>query len=114
MDNEVTPGTILAAEPAIRGFSLKAWFLTAIFVVHAAVFTSIYLRRGRHRSDLLLVGGFVLLAAFYATSGWLSLAGVESEPRYLFVVRWAGVILCGLATPPFLIRSYRMIRSYRR
>lgn len=90
---------------------MKEWLLTAIFAVHAVVFASVYFRRGRHGFDLLLVGGFVLLAAFYATSGSLSFAGIEPRPRHLSLLRWAGLILCGLATPPFLLRWYRHRRG---
>jgi hypothetical protein len=90
---------------------VKELLLTAVFVAHAAGFAWLYLRRGRHRFNLLFVGGFGLLAAFYAGSASLSLAGVESAPSYLFSFRWAGLILCGLATPPFVIDWRRRRRG---
>jgi hypothetical protein len=90
---------------------LKELLVTAVLAVHAAVFALLYFRRGRRSFDLLFVGGFFLLAAFYATSGALSFAGVEPPPRYLSLLRWAGLILCGLATPPFLVHWYRRRRG---
>jgi uncharacterized membrane protein len=90
---------------------LKELFLTAVFAVHAVVFARLYLRRGRRGFDLLFVGGFVLLTLFYASRSSLSLAGIEPEPTYLPVVRWSGLALCGLATPPFLIHWYRRRRG---
>ena len=90
---------------------MKELLLTAVFVVHAAVFASLYFRRGRRGFHLLFVGGFVLLAVFYASSGSLSLAGAQSRPAYLSLFRWAGLILCGLATPPFLIHWFRRRRG---
>ena len=90
---------------------MKELFLTAIFAVHAVVFARLYLRRGRSGFDLLFVGGFVLLTLFYASRSSLSLAGVEPEPSYLPLLRWSGLVLCGLATPPFLIRGYRRRRG---
>ena len=92
---------------------MKELLLTAVFAVHAAVFAGLYIRRGRRGFDLLFVCGFLLLAAFYASSGLLSLGSVEPAPRYLFPFRWAGLILCGLATPPFLIHWYRIRRGDR-
>jgi hypothetical protein len=90
---------------------VKELLLSAVFVVHAAVFATLYFRRGRRGFDLLFVGGFLLLAFFYASSGSLSSASVEPAPSYLFLFRWAGLILCGLATPPFLIHWYRRRRG---
>jgi O-antigen ligase len=92
---------------------VKELLLTVVFVVHAAAFASLYFRRGRRGFDLLFVGGFVLLTVFYASSGSLSLAGAEPRPAYLALFRWAGLILCGLATPPFLIHWYRRRRGDR-
>ena len=86
---------------------MKELLLTAVFVAHAAAFAWLYFRRGRRSFNLLFVGGFALLVIFYAGSASLSLAGVESEPKYFFGFRWAGLILCGLATPPFLIHWRR-------
>jgi O-antigen ligase len=85
--------------------------LTAIFVVHAVFFARLYFRRGRRAFDLLFVGGFVLLAAFYATSASLFLVGVEPLPTHLSLLRWAGLILCTLATPPFLVHWVRRRRG---
>jgi hypothetical protein len=90
---------------------VKELLLSAVLVIHAAVFARLYLRRGRRGFDLLFVGGFALLAAFYAGSGSLSVAGIEPRPEGLSVLRSAGMILCGLATPPFLIHLYRRRRG---
>jgi hypothetical protein len=90
---------------------VKELLLSAVFVVHAAAFAWLYFRRGRRSFNLLFLGGFALLAIFYAGSASLSLAGVESAPSYLFGFRWAGLILCGLATPPFLIHWLRRRRG---
>jgi hypothetical protein len=90
---------------------VKELLLSAVFVIHAAVFANLYIRHGRRGFDLLFVCGFLLLAVFYASSGLLSLGSVEPAPRYLFLFRWAGLILCGLATPPFLIHWYRRRRG---
>jgi hypothetical protein len=111
MDSEVTPGTLLESEPPRRGFSLLELLLTAVLAVHAVAFALLYFRRGRRGFDLLFVAGFVLLAAFYAISGSLLLAGVEPEARHLSLLRSAGLILCGLATPPFLVHWYRRRRG---
>ena len=86
---------------------MKELFLTAVFSAHTAAFAYLYFRRGRRRFDLLFVGGFLLLALFYACSGSLFVSGAETRPAYLSVFRWAGLILCGLATPPFLIDWHR-------
>lgn len=101
------PGTLLESEPLQEGFSLKELLLTAVLAVHALVFGWLFLSRGRRGFDLLFVGGFFLLATFYATSGSLSFVGAEPEPRYLPLLRWGGLALCGLATPPFLVHRYR-------
>jgi hypothetical protein len=90
---------------------VKELLLTAVFVAHAAAFAWLYVRRGRRSFNLLFVGGFVLLAIFYGASSSLSLAGVEWEPSCLFGFRWAGLILCGLATPLFLIHWRRRRRG---
>jgi len=86
---------------------VKELFLTAVFAAHTAAFAYLYFRRGRRRFDLLFVGGFLLLAVFYACSGSLFFGCGEPTPRYLFALRWGGLILCGLATPPFLIHWHR-------
>ena len=90
---------------------MKELLLSAVFVIHAAVFATLYIRRGRRGFYLLFVGGFLLLTVFYSSSGLLSLESVEPAPRYLSAFRWAGLILCGLATPPFLIHWYRRRRG---
>ena len=90
---------------------MKELLLSAIFVIHAAAFARLYFRRGRRRFDLLFVCGFLLLTVFYTSSGLLSLGSAEPTPRYLSVFRWAGLIFCGLATPPFLIHWYRRRRG---
>jgi O-antigen ligase len=116
MDSQVTVGTILP-NPGSRTRHqrdlVKELLLTAVFVTHAVAFALLYFRRGRRGFDLLFVGGFLLLAVFYASSGSLSLAEVEPRPAYLSALRWAGMILCGLATPPFLIHLYRRRRGDR-
>ena len=104
-------GYDLGGRTPSRGFSLKELLLSAIFVIHAAVFARLYFRRGRRGFYLLFVGGFLLLTVFYTSSGLLSLGSVEPAPRYFFLFRWAGLILCGLATPPFLIHWYRRRRG---
>ena len=114
MDSYATTGTIssaLVADEAVTRAPVKELLLTAIFVIHAAFFASLYIRRGRHGFYLLFVCGFLLLAVFYASSGLLSLGSVEPAPRYLFLFRWTGLILCALATPPFLIHWYRRRRG---
>jgi hypothetical protein len=90
---------------------VKELLLTAVFAAHTAAFAYIYFRRGRRGFHLLFVVGFVFLAVFYASNGSLSLAGAEPRPAYLSLFRWAGLILCGLATPPFLIHWYRRRRG---
>jgi lipopolysaccharide export LptBFGC system permease protein LptF len=97
--------------PLSEGFSLKELLLSAVFVIHAAAFAYLYFRRGRRGFHLLFVGGFLLLTVFYASSGSLSFAGAEPRPAYLSAFRWAGLFLCGLATPPFLIHWYRRRRG---
>lgn len=90
---------------------MKELLLSAVFVVHAAVFARLYVRRGRRLFHLLFVCGFLLLTVFYASSGLLSPESVEPAPRCLLVVRWTGLILFGLATPLFLIQFYRRRRG---
>jgi len=90
---------------------VKDLLLSADFAVHAAAFVWLYFRRGRRSFYLMFVGGFLLLAVFYASNGSLPFAGAESRPAYLSVLRWAGLILCALATPPFLIHWYRRRRG---
>jgi hypothetical protein len=90
---------------------LQELLFAAVLAVHAMAFARLYLRRGRRGFDLLFVAGFVLLAASYAGSGSLLLSGIDPQPRHLSLLRWAGVILCGLATPPFLVHWYRRRRG---
>ena len=85
--------------------------LAAIFVIHAMVFAYFYFRRGRRAFYLLFCGGFVLLTAHYAYNSWQFFAGMESESACLRYFRWAGLILCALATPFFLIHLYGKGRS---
>jgi hypothetical protein len=111
MDTEATPGTLFGGRPLSRGLSLKELLLSAVFVVHAAVSARLYFRCGRRLFYLLFVCGFLLLTVFHTSSGLLSLGSVEPAPRYLLVFRWTGLILFGLATPPFLIDFYRRRRG---
>jgi uncharacterized membrane protein len=90
---------------------LKELLFAAVLAVHALAFAHLYFRRGRRGSDLLFVGGFVLLTVFYASRSSLSLAGIEPEPTCLPLLRWSGLVLCGLATPRFLIHCYRRRRG---
>ena len=85
--------------------------LAAIFIIHAIVFAYFYLKRGRRGFYLLFCGGFVLLAAHYAYNSWQFFAGVESGSACLHYFRWAGLILCALATPFFLTHLYGKRRS---
>lgn len=85
--------------------------LAAIFVVHAIVFAYFYFRRGRQAFHLLFSGGFVLLTGYYAYNSWQFFAGVALVPAWLRYFRWAGLILCALATPFFLIHLYGKGRS---
>jgi hypothetical protein len=84
--------------------------LAAIFVIHATVFAYFYLRRGRRAFYLLFCGGFILLAVHYAYNSWQFCVGVESGPACLHYFRWAGLILCALATPFFLTYLFRKRR----
>jgi len=90
---------------------VKEATLAAIFVIHAVVFIYFYLRRGRRAFNLLFCGGFILLAGYYAYKSWQFFAGVEPGPAWLVCFRWAGLILCALATPFFLTHLFRKRRS---
>ena len=85
--------------------------LAAIFVIHAIAFAYFYLRRGRRAFYLLFCGGFVLLTAHYAYNSWQFFAGVKSGSACLRYFRWAGLIVCALATPFFLTHLYSKRRS---
>jgi hypothetical protein len=114
MDIAGTVGTLLcipSANEVVSRVLVKELLLTAVFAIHAAAFAFLYLRRGRRGFHLLFVGGFLLLAAFYANNGPVAFVGAGSVPEYLSALRWAGVILCGLATPPLLIDWYRRRRG---
>ncbi len=84
--------------------------LAAIFVIHAIVFACFYLRHGRRAFYLLFCGGFILLAGYYAYNSWQFFAGVGTGPAWLHYFRWAGLILCALATPFFLAHLFRKRR----
>ena len=90
---------------------MKEIMLAAIFVIHAIVFAYFYFRRGRQAFHLLFFGGFVLLAGYYTCNSWQSFTGVESGLPWLRYFRWAGLMLCALATLFFLIRLYGKRRS---
>jgi TRAP-type C4-dicarboxylate transport system permease small subunit len=90
---------------------MKETMLAAIFVIHATVFAYFYLRRGRRAFNLLFCGGFILLAGYYAYNCWQFFAGVESGLAWLHYFRWAGLILCALATPFFLTHLFRKRRA---
>ncbi|NVM20905.1 MAG: hypothetical protein HWN68_03900 [Desulfobacterales bacterium] len=90
---------------------MKETMLAAIFVIHAVAFAYFYLRRERRAFYLLFCGGFVLLAGYYAYNSRQFFAGVESGPAWLLYFRWAGLILCALATPFFLTHMFRKRRG---
>lgn len=89
---------------------MKETILAVIFVIHAVAFTYCYVRRGRKAFHLLFSAGFVVLTGYYAFNSWQFFAGVESGAPRLQYVRWAGLILCALATPLFLIDLFRRRR----
>ena len=90
---------------------MNEMILGAIFGVHAAAFAWFYLRRGRKLFNLLFLAGFVLLAVSHASHGWLSSDAAGSLSSQLNWLRWIGLALCGLATPPFLIHGIRKLRT---
>jgi hypothetical protein len=90
---------------------VKAALLAGVFAVHAVAFGWFWVRRGRRAFNLLFFAGFALLALFYAYSAWVALAGGEPEGADLRPVRWAGLLLCAVATPPFVIHAYRGRRA---
>ena len=90
---------------------MKETILAGIFVVHAIVFTYFYFRRGRRVFNLMFCGGFIFLSSHYAYKGRQFFAGVESGSACFYYFRWAGLILCALATPLFLTHLFRKRRS---
>jgi hypothetical protein len=90
---------------------VKETVLAVIFVIHAMVFAYFYLRRGRQAFHLMFCGGFVLLAVHYAYNSWQFFVGVESGATGVPCFRWAGLMLCALATPFFLFRLCGKKRS---
>jgi TRAP-type C4-dicarboxylate transport system permease small subunit len=90
---------------------MKETMLAAIFVVHAIAFAYFWLTRGRRVFYCLFCGGFILLTGYYAYNSWQFFAGVESRPAWLHYFRWAGLILCALATPFFLMHLFRRRRQ---
>ena len=89
---------------------MKETMLAAIFVIHAVAFAYCYVRRGRKAFHLLFSAGFVLLTGYYAFNSWQFFAGIKSEAPRLQYVRWAGLVLCALATPLFLTDLFRRRR----
>jgi hypothetical protein len=89
---------------------VKEIALFALFAVHAAAFARLYFRRGRRAFHLLFTAGFVLLTLSYGGLGWQRLSGVESVPTFLPPLRWAGIGLLALATPPFVFSLARRFR----
>ncbi len=91
--------------------AVKETILAAIFVVHAISFTYFYVRRGRRAFNLMFCVGFIFLSSHYAYKGRQFFAGVESGSACFYYFRWAGLILCALATPLFLTHLFRKRRS---
>ena len=90
---------------------MKEVALATLFLVHAAVFAYFYFARGRRTFELIFSAGFLTLATYYFYHGWMVLAGLHTQPHFIPYFRWAGLILCALATPSFL--AY-LVREKRR
>ncbi len=93
---------------------MKETILSIIFIIHATAFAYLYGRRGHRVFHLLFSGGFVLLAAYYGYNSWQFFAGVESGGASHQYMRWAGLSLCAVATPFFLVDLFCRIRNGRR
>lgn len=90
---------------------MKETILAVIFVIHAAVFAYFFFGRRRRIFNLIFTGGFIALAFYYAYHSWIFFASVQSAPAYLHYFCWAGLILCALATPFFVIYLFRKKRA---
>lgn len=82
-----------------------AIFLSVVFIVHAAAFGFFYVARGRRLYNLLFLAGFVLLAAHYGHEA--------AQDEGALWLRYAGLVLVMLATPPFVAHRVRSILARR-
>ena len=90
---------------------MKETIPVVIFVLHALVFAYFYFSRGRQIHNLLFFLGFVLIATFHINNGWEYFTGEESGADFLDYSCWAGLVLCGIATPLFVAHLVRKRRA---
>jgi hypothetical protein len=73
-----------------------------LFILHTIVFGWLYIRK-RHLYHLIFTVGFICLIIYY------SALVMKKEIEWLEWVRWLGIALFAVATPPLLIKIIRMI-----
>ena len=90
---------------------MKETIPVLVFLVHSVVFAYFYFNRGRQLYNLLFFLGFLCLLVFHVHNGWEFFSGEESGADFLGAFSWVGLLLCGVATPLFVVSLVRKRRN---
>ena len=90
---------------------MKALILVAVFAVHAVVFLRQYMKRPDRMHYVLLVAGFTHLLAYYVYRSWAYYTQWGADLVWMSYLRWSGIAICALGTPPLVVNLYSRIRA---